>query len=68
MKRKVILFFITSLSFSVLLFLVFWVLDTSFKHARETVYEVKLVLAWGFLPRAYTVFFTKFFDQKRQDS
>ena len=68
MKRKVILFFITSLSFSVLLFLVFWVFDTIFKNPRDTMYEVKFALAVGVLSGVYTVFFTNFFDQKRQDS
>ena len=68
MKRKVILFFITSLSFSVLLFLVFWVFDTIFKNPSDTMYEVKFALAVGVLSGVYTVFFTNFFDQKRQDS
>ncbi|MCK7534099.1 MAG: hypothetical protein MZV63_25290 [Marinilabiliales bacterium] len=39
-ERKVILFMkITSLAFSVLLFLVFWVFDTIFKNPRDAMYE-----------------------------
>ena len=68
MKIKVILFLITSLAFSVLLFLVFWVFDTIFKNPRDTMYEVRFALAVGVLSGLYTVFFTKFFDQKRPDS
>ena len=68
MKIKVILFLITSLAFSVLLFLVFWVFDTISKNPRDTMYEVRFALAVGVLSGLHTVLFTKLFDQERPGS
>jgi hypothetical protein len=67
MKRKILLFVITSIAFAIALYLVFWLFDFISKNHREIGTEIKLALSIGVLSGFFTVFFTKLFDiQKRQ--